>query len=104
MRARLGKVIGAGVMAVFAVAVLVSGFAPQLPALLREGFPSAVWPSNGQVLLVKGVDGTDPEHAGALPAASLDRFAQSAGRAILVAGPEGLITEHLRRGLSVTRG
>ena len=98
MRARLGKVIGAGVMAVFAVAVLVSGFAPQLPALLREGFPSPVWPSNGQVLLVKGVDGTDSERAGALPAASFDRFAQSAGRAILLAGPEGLIAEHYAPG------
>ena len=99
MRDRLGKVIAVLLLGVFALAVVVNGFAPQLPALLREGFPAPVWPPNGQTVLVSGVDDGGSETARPPPPAALDRFSESKGRALLVADSSGVIAEHYAPGL-----
>lgn len=84
---------------IFALAVAMTAFAPQLPVLLKEGFPSPVWPPNGPTLLVRGVDDLAPAGSSKLPESALARFTASGGRSLIVAGPEGITREHYAPGL-----
>lgn len=83
----------------FVLAVAVNGFAPQLPSLLKEGFPSPVWPPNGATLLVQGGEGNFREHNAPMPDAALARFSKAGGRALVFSDPEGGFREHYATGL-----
>ena len=77
-------------------AVLISAifaFAPQVPILLREGFPSEIWTGKGRYALVNGVIDEDLERAPTLPAAAQARFDNKGGRAMLVDQGGALIFE-----------
>lgn len=74
---------------------------PQLRVLASEGFPAAEWPANGRFVVVEGSKGSDPERPGTpLPPAALARFDEAEGRALVVAGPGGLVLEHYAPGTS----
>lgn len=85
----------------FAVVVLITGlvsvalfaFAPQVPVLIREGFPPEMWTGKGRYALVSGVSEKDLEHAPSLPTTAQARFDSSGGRAMLVDQGGSLIFE-----------
>lgn len=77
-------------------------FAPQVPILLHEGFPSEVWDGTGRYARVDGVKREDANGAPALPAAAQTRFDDAGGRAMLVDQGGTLIFESYGQGFEPT--
>ena len=73
-------------------------FAPQVPILLREGFPSDVWDGTGRYARVEGAGRGAAKSALALPAAAQTRFDDTGGRAMLVDEGGTLIFESYGQG------
>ena len=92
---------------VFMISLLAAGtfsvgtiaFAPQVPTLLREGFPPDVWTGKGRYVQVAGVDGDVAIGASTIPAAARTRFDAADGRAILVDQGGTLIFESYGNGI-----
>jgi len=78
----------------------VLAFVPQLPLLLREGFPSETWPAEGQFLTVQGAASAPADLAGAgeIAPAAQDRFSDSGARALLV-DQGGAMSAHFADGI-----
>jgi CubicO group peptidase (beta-lactamase class C family) len=70
------------VTGVFA-SVLVTGFAPQLPALFVEGFPAPVWPSKGRFAQVTGTEAVAADLS-SLSETAIKRLGKAEGRVLLV--------------------
>lgn len=77
-------------------------FAPQVPILVREGFPSEVWDGTGRYARVDGVQRENAERGRALPAAAQSRFEDTGGRAMLVDQGGKLIFESYGQGFEPT--
>lgn len=77
-------------------------FAPQVPILLHEGFPSEVWDGRGRYAHVDGVKREDANGAPVLPAAAQTRFDDAGGRAMLVDQGGALIFESYGQGFEPT--
>ncbi|MDA8587287.1 serine hydrolase, partial [Rhodobacteraceae bacterium] len=73
-------------------------FAPQVPILLREGFPSEVWDGTGRYARIDGARREGAKRGRALPAAAQIRFDDTGGRAMLVDQGGKLIFESYGQG------
>jgi len=74
---------------------LIWALAPQLPVLVREGFPGPVWPTSGTFSAVGGpVAAPSAPVAEAPPDAALSRFTKAQGRALIALRDGEVIAEH----------
>lgn len=81
-----------------AVAVGVGTVAPQLPILIREGFPAPVWPAIGRFAEVLGTPVSEPP-GHSPPKAAHARFVATEARALLVDQPGSRRIEHYGPGV-----
>lgn len=86
--------------ALVACALAVTLFAPQIPILLREGFPPPTWPAPGDFAEVTGSqESSAPEMGSALPDQAAQLFHETGGRALLMSGPGLPMIETYAEGL-----
>ncbi len=88
-------------LAVAALAVAAVLYAPYLPRLLLEGYPSPFWPAAGSFARIAGTDGAPPPIGSlAKPGRELlELFDAAKGRAILVARDGQMVIEHYGAGI-----
>ncbi|GFE63144.1 hypothetical protein KIN_02180 [Litoreibacter roseus] len=89
----LKRLLAVCLLAAGAVSARIFAFAPQVPILLREGFPSEVWNDGGRYDHVDGVNSVGTTGVPAIPAAAQTLFDAAGGRAILVDKGGSLIFE-----------
>ncbi|NSX56413.1 serine hydrolase domain-containing protein [Parasulfitobacter algicola] len=94
----LKRVLGICLLAAAAIMGGLLTFAPQVPILLREGFPPEVWAGSGRYLTVEGVNDEDEIDGPKIPAAAQTRFDDAGGRAMLVEQNGTLIFESYGQG------
>ena len=92
-----------GVLAAAVVALLVA--APQLPALVLEGYPTLLWSARGNHADVAGADSTQPRIAPGAGDIALDprlatAFEASGGKALLVYRDGQIALEHYAPGVA----
>lgn len=94
-RILLISLVAAGTLSAVAIA-----YAPQVPVLLREGFPPEVWTGAGRHAHVGGASGEDTVRGSAIPTAAQTRFEAAGGRAMLVDQGGRLVFESYRDGIN----
>ncbi|MEE9589360.1 MAG: serine hydrolase [Hyphomicrobiaceae bacterium] len=102
---RTAKFVGMGLLGILLAGLAAAAYAPHLPALLAEGYPSVAWPARGHHVLVSGSD--QPESSNTYhqvrPAnARLRRlFNESGGRALLAYHKGRVALELTRAGADI---
>ena len=81
---KLRKSIFGAVALGAAAGAFIAILAPQVPALLREGFPAEIWTGDGRYALVAGTDQALIAPGARIPDAARARFTKAEGRALLV--------------------
>lgn len=99
---RFGVWVARALAVTAAVMAALLAYAPYIPRLLVEGYPSSTWPAPGTFATVQGTTAAAPLRRSlqlATPDAELTRqFDETEGRALLVARDGQLVMEHYGHG------